>query len=68
MAGLNAKVLNQRLRKLVRYDVVQRDAHQEIPPRLEYRLTLFGKKLVKILGAIEKLGSLGTHKFTTDQV
>jgi HxlR-like helix-turn-helix len=53
--GLTAKLLNERLRKLVRYDVVWRDAYAEIPPRVEYRLTSFGKKLVKILDGIEKL-------------
>jgi DNA-binding HxlR family transcriptional regulator len=53
--GLTAKVLNERLRKLLRHDVIRRDAYAEIPPRVEYHLTPFGKKLVRILDAIEKL-------------
>src|SRR4051812_13781304 len=37
--GLTAKVLNERLRKLVRYGVFSRKVFPEIPPRVEYSLT-----------------------------
>jgi DNA-binding HxlR family transcriptional regulator len=53
--GLTTKVLNERLRKLVSYGILQRHAYPEIPPRVEYKLTAFGGKFVHILNEIEKL-------------
>jgi DNA-binding HxlR family transcriptional regulator len=53
--GLTTKVLNERLRKLVNYGILQRYAYPEIPPRVEYKLTAFGEKFVHILNEIDKL-------------
>lgn len=55
VAGLTAKVLNERLRKLVAYGILHRDAYPEIPPRVEYRLTEFGESFVGVLDAVERL-------------
>lgn len=53
--GLTTKVLNERLRKLVRFGVLERVAFPEVPPRVEYRLTGFGRRFVKILDLIREL-------------
>lgn len=53
--GLTTKVLNERLRKLVRFEIVEKTIFPEIPPRVEYNLTAFGKKFITILDAIENL-------------
>ena len=53
--GLTTKVLNERLRKLVDYGIVERRAYAEIPPRVEYELTRFGHRFASILDAIEEL-------------
>jgi DNA-binding HxlR family transcriptional regulator len=53
--GLTAKVLNERLRKLVRYGVLERFAYPEVPPRVEYQMTPFGLKFARILDMIEQL-------------
>lgn len=53
--GLTTKVLNERLSKMVRFGILQRVAYPEIPPRVEYRLTDFGKRFVKILDAVDQL-------------
>lgn len=53
--GLTAKVLNERLRKLVRYGILDRTSFPEIPPRVEYRLTAFGEQFAAILDRIEHL-------------
>lgn len=53
--GLSAKVLNERLRKLVRYGIFEKRAFAEIPPRVEYSLTGFGVRFVEILDQIERL-------------
>jgi DNA-binding HxlR family transcriptional regulator len=43
--GVAPKELATRLRELVRLGVVQRTSFNEIPPRVEYRLTQKGKDL-----------------------
>jgi DNA-binding HxlR family transcriptional regulator len=53
--GLSAKVLNERLRKLTRYGILEKTNYAEIPPRVEYRLTPFGQKLGAIIDRIEAL-------------
>ena len=53
--GLSKKVMNERLRKLQRYGIVEKRVFPEVPPRVEYRLTAFGKKFAKVLDGIERL-------------
>jgi len=53
--GLSTKVLNERLRKLVKYGVVLKTIFPEVPPRVEYSLTEFGIRFITILDAIENL-------------
>ena len=53
--GLSTKVLNERLRKLVRYGILKKKSFPEVPPRVEYELSDFGQKFVHILDAIEEL-------------
>jgi len=61
LPGLTTKVLNERLRKLVRYDILTRKAFPEIPPRVEYQLTPFGQQFVSILDLIDRLQRKLTH-------
>lgn len=53
--GLTAKVLNERLKKLVRYGVLEKESFAEIPPRVEYRFTDFGRRFLEVLDAIDAL-------------
>ena len=53
--GLTTKVLNERLRKLVKFGIVEKTVYPEVPPRVEYKLTPFGAKFIGILDTIEKL-------------
>jgi DNA-binding HxlR family transcriptional regulator len=53
--GLTAKVLNERLRKLVRYGILDRHSYPEVPPRVEYRLTGFGQRFIDVLDRISAL-------------
>lgn len=55
IAGIRTKVLNERLRKLVRYGVIARTSYPEVPPRVEYRLTEFGRRFVDVLDRIKAL-------------
>lgn len=53
--GLSAKVLNERLSKMVQTGVLKKHSYPEIPPRVEYEFTDFGKRLIKILQDLEDL-------------
>lgn len=53
--GLTTKVMNERLRKLVRFGILRRVSYPEIPPRVEYEFTDFGKKFLRLLDQIEEL-------------
>ncbi|MBE7422665.1 MAG: hypothetical protein EFKGCFLK_00908 [Rhodocyclaceae bacterium] len=53
--GLSKKVLNERLKKLVRFGILERQAYPEVPPRVEYRLSPFGKKFARLVKDIEAL-------------
>lgn len=55
IAGLTAKVLNERLRKLVRFAILEREVFPEVPPRVEYRLTPFGRRFIGLLEHITAL-------------
>lgn len=52
IGGVSRKVLTQTLRRLQRYGLVDREAHREAPPRVEYALTDLGRTLI---GPIEAL-------------
>ena len=53
--GLTTKVLNECLKKNVQFGILQRIAYNEVPPRVEYQVTDFGKKFMRILEELEKL-------------
>jgi DNA-binding HxlR family transcriptional regulator len=53
--GLSTKVLNERLRKLLRYGLIERQVFAEAPPHVEYRLTPLGRRFEKLLEQIRKL-------------
>lgn len=53
--GLTAKVLNDCLRRLVQLKVLEKRSYQEIPPRVEYGLTAFGRKFRRTLDALDAL-------------
>jgi len=54
--GLSAKVMNERLRKMGRFGIVQRTVFGEKPPvEVEYRLTPFGIRFMGILEEVRRL-------------
>ena len=60
--GISKKILNDRLRKLLAFDVI---SHREIPgkvPHVEYLLTPLGKQLARILVQIQKLNDVRVAK------
>ncbi|HXW11799.1 MAG TPA: winged helix-turn-helix transcriptional regulator [Nitrososphaeraceae archaeon] len=47
MKGISSKTLALRLKELETAKILERHAYNEIPPRVEYRLTLKGQELVE---------------------
>jgi DNA-binding HxlR family transcriptional regulator len=55
--GITTKVMNERLRKLVRYGILERRVFPEVPPRVEYRLTRRGKALRPLLRQLDRIAA-----------
>lgn len=53
--GLTTKVLNDCFRKNTEFGILERIAYDEVPPRVEYKVTAFGLKFIRILDELEKL-------------
>jgi DNA-binding HxlR family transcriptional regulator len=53
--GLSKKVLNERLRKLQHFGLIEREEFPGRLPHVEYRLTVPGRKLARILRQIRAL-------------
>lgn len=47
--GVSSKTLASRLKDLEKMGILQRQAFNEIPPRVEYRLTAKGQELIESL-------------------
>jgi len=53
--GLTTKVLNSCLKRNIEFGILQRIAYNEVPPRVEYKVTDFGIKFIKIIDQLETL-------------
>ena len=54
--GLSAKVMNERWRKMIRFGIMQRTVLGVKPPvEVEYQLTPFGRRFLKILDEVRQL-------------
>ncbi|MBL4660530.1 MAG: helix-turn-helix transcriptional regulator [Alcanivoracaceae bacterium] len=53
--GLSTKVLNQCLRRNMDFGILKKISYSEIPPKVEYKVTEFGQKFIKVLDEIKKL-------------
>lgn len=53
--GLSTKVLNERLRKLQRFGLLEKVQYAEVPPRVEYRLTAFGREFSRLIAEVRRL-------------
>ena len=54
--GLSAKVMNERLRKMIYFGILKRTVFGEKPPiEVEYHLTPFGLRFMGIINEVRKL-------------
>jgi len=61
--GLSTKVLNECLRKNVQFGIITKEEFSEIPPRVEYKVTTFGTKFMRVLDELESLQEEINHTF-----
>jgi len=54
---VSEKVLIEKLKVLISYDIVVRKDFKEVPPKVSYRLSETGIKALKIVSEIELFGS-----------
>lgn len=54
--GISKKVLSEHLRVLERNDLIIRIVYPEVPPRVEYKISVKGKTLTKALSELESWG------------
>ena len=53
--GLSTKVLNECLRKNLEFGILEKHSFPEIPPRVEYEFTAFGRRFQQVVDQIEQL-------------
>ena len=57
LPNITQRMLTKQLRELERDGIVQRTVYAEVPPRVEYNLTDFGKTLQPVLKKLERWGT-----------
>ena len=55
LPGLTTKVQHYYFGRMISLGILEKTSFPEIPPRVEYGLTNFGKRFVKILDSIQEL-------------
>ncbi|MBE0388472.1 hypothetical protein PLUTE_a1449 [Pseudoalteromonas luteoviolacea DSM 6061] len=55
MDGLTTKVLNQCLKRNVEFGILEKEVFNELPPRVEYRVTELGEQFLAILDQLDSL-------------
>lgn len=63
--GITQKMLTQQLRQLEADGLITRKVYPEIPPKVEYRITEFGKTLRPIFKSMDKWGKEYRRKIPT---
>lgn len=67
LSGISARVLTLQLRELERDLVVHREDFNEVPPRVEYSVTAFGRSLEAIVHEMEVWGDRYLEKVAVEK-
>lgn len=59
--AISQKMLAQQLRRLETDGIVQRKVHNQVPPKVEYRLTTWGQSLCPALDALLKWAEMRNY-------
>lgn len=58
--GINRQMLSKQLKQLEKSGILERTTFAEIPPRVEYAITPFGKTILPVVHAMKKWGDKQT--------
>ncbi|RBP63654.1 HxlR family transcriptional regulator [Brevibacterium sanguinis] len=64
IGGITPKVLTSTLRSLAADGLITREAHAEVPPRVEYRLTDLGRSLREPVSTLRRWAELNASAIT----
>ncbi|MCA0754212.1 helix-turn-helix transcriptional regulator [Paenibacillus sp. N4] len=56
MPDITKKMLTSQLRELEYHNIVHREIYRQIPPKVEYSITEYGKKLTPLIKALGEWG------------
>jgi DNA-binding HxlR family transcriptional regulator len=56
MPDITKKMLTQQLRELEYHNIVHREIYRQIPPKVEYSITEYGKEMKTVLQAMHNWG------------
>ncbi|MRX74153.1 transcriptional regulator [Bacillus lacus] len=63
LPGITQRMLTKQLRELEEEDIIRRVVYPQVPPKVEYSITEYGKSLEPILNAMHEWGTMHTlHK------
>jgi len=65
MPSITQRMLTKQLRELERDGILSRKIYAEVPPKVEYSLTEFGRTLQPILKELEKWGNIYLSKLAS---
>jgi DNA-binding HxlR family transcriptional regulator len=69
LKGISSKTLAYRLQELERSGILERHSYNEIPPRVEYRLTPKGQELVEsVVNLLQWMGKLSNVRAATPTI
>ena len=57
-SSLTQKMLTQHLKELENDNIVIRESYNEVPPRVEYKLTKLGEKFIPVINMMEEWGKI----------
>ncbi|MGG6311624.1 winged helix-turn-helix transcriptional regulator [Paenibacillus macerans] len=57
LPDISQKMLTQKLRELEEEEIIERIVYPEVPPRVEYSITEYGRSLEPILDAMHEWGT-----------
>jgi DNA-binding HxlR family transcriptional regulator len=64
LSGVTHKMLTQQLRELEEDEIITRKVFSEIPPKVEYNLTLLGKSVIPVIDLLREWGEEYRSVFT----
>ncbi len=67
LPNVTQRMLTQQLRELEHDGVIERKVYAEVPPRVEYSLTIFGKTLKPIVLMMRDWGDVYLNKCFSDK-